>query len=132
VRTRTSPAGIAEAGFTLLELIAVLAIVGLSLLLVVPRLMPPVGTRAGEVAAGLARGLLEARDDALAGARVVRVEPQALLRSLRAEDVSIEGDVVEFYPDGGSSGGGFTIAAGERGARISVDPLTGRPSVAVR
>src|SRR5919106_1713901 len=128
-RIRTSPAGDVmcgtggSRGFTLLELIVVLVIVGLVLALV-PGLM--LRTQPGldvEVAArAVADGLRRTRSQAMLTNREevfsVDVE-QGLFRAGRDR----------FFPDGGSTGGAIDLALDGQHSRVSVDWLTGQVEI---
>ncbi len=113
LRTGSSPSGAApasEAGYTLTELLVVLAIMGL--------------------AAGLAPPLLQsARQHFLARAAVYRLAAQLEAAHERAVDtqsvVRIGDPAVIFYPDGSASGGDFRFD----GATISVGTFSGRVDV---
>jgi general secretion pathway protein H len=141
-----------EAGFTLIEVIVVLAILGLSLALIVGYRAPwsgGLGLRG--TAAELAGGLRVARSEAiisnrpvafqldLAGHRyqVGKAEPRPLPAQLTIELLTVAGERhgsatgdIRFNPDGSSTGGRISIGDGTRGIAVGVDWLTGRVSVA--
>lgn len=151
--SRTSPdLRSGQAGFTLIEVLVVLAVLGLMLGLVVargPQRSPALDLR---VAAGQVAGVLRAaRARAIAGNRPVLVEIDVAARSIRpggAAPIVLPADVAlaatttaglaagdhsagfRFAPDGSASGGSVDLAAGERRARIDIGWLTGRVSVA--
>ena len=139
-------------GFTLLELLIVLLLVGLIAALTVPAFSGGVSTTqlksaAREVAAGLrlARGQAIAQRSEAAleldvTARAFRVLPDPRVHALPAGiDIKLftaQSDLVNdrvgairFYPDGGSNGGRVTLAAGERKFDVDVDWLTGRVAI---
>ena len=139
-------------GFTLIEVIAVLAILGFALALVAAY-KPPWSSGLGVkgTAAELASGLRLARSEAIAhnrsvafsldvtghlyrvGARPERRLPARL--SLQLLTISGEnrgpgvGDI-RFHPDGSSTGGRITLADGQLRMAVGVDWLTGRISLA--
>ena len=143
----------ATRGFTLIELLAVLFIGALvyALLLGVPLR----GTSTADLkssARSLASGLrqaqstamatrrdatltldLESREFAVTGAEGTRALPKELelkLYTAQTEAVSERKGAIRFYPDGSSTGGRITVAAGERKYEVDVDWLTGRVSIA--
>lgn len=141
-----------ESGFTLLEMIVVLVVLGLMASLIVIRgppssaLLDLHGT-AGEVAQEL-RG---ARAQAIASDRRVVVRIDAAAHTLRVDDapprllpaslglrvVAVSQEVaaprtarITFAPDGSSSGGTIDLVAETRRMRVAVDWLTGRVGLA--
>ncbi|MCQ8239507.1 GspH/FimT family pseudopilin [Rhizosaccharibacter radicis] len=131
-----------EAGFTLLEMIVVLAVLGLVLLVVLGRGAPhSPGLDCRLAARAVAQQLREARADSIATDRPVRVELAEGARSLRVdgrEKRALPGAAaigagssraILFRPDGGSSGGAVVLAEGSVSARAEVDWLTGTVSV---
>ncbi len=144
------PAG--AAGFTLIELIVTLAVLGLALVLITGYRAPwssALGLRG--TAAELASGLRLARSQAIAGNRPVALaldlaghryrvgdgQPHALPANLSIELRTVagenrgrtEGDI-RFNPDGSSTGGRITLADGRRRVAVGVDWLSGRVTVA--
>src|SRR5260370_20890812 len=141
-----------HSGFTLIEVIVVLAILGLALVLVVGY-KPPWSSGLGlkGTAAELASGLRLARSEAIASNRSVVLDLDLIGHRYRvgtgAErrlpgNVSIElltiageregagtGDI-RFNPDGSSTGGRIALGDGRQRLAIGVDWLTGRISVA--
>jgi general secretion pathway protein H len=151
-RTEARPAPGRAAGFTLIELIVTLAVLGLALVLITGY-KAPWSTAFGlnGTAAELASGLRLARSQAIAGNRAVALDLDLARHSYRVGDgplqvlparLSIElltvagenrgrsdGDI-RFNPDGSSTGGRITLADGRRRVAVGVDWLTGRVTVA--
>lgn len=139
-------------GFTLLELLVVLAIVGLAIAFVVGRGSPTQGGVSARVGAGaLAATLREGRARAIAENRPVSVLVDVLSRrfgmdaaldralpaSIRLTLVTGRGEVlaqgigrIVFNPDGSSTGGRIEVAAAARQIWVGVDWLSGQVSVA--
>ncbi len=140
------------AGFTLIEVIVTLAILGLALV-IVAGYKPPWSSGLGlkGTASELASGLRLARSEAIASnrqvpfdldvtGRVYRVGAGAERRlpaNLSIELLTISGEGrgasvgdIRFNPDGSSTGGRIAIADGKRRVAVGVDWLTGRVSVA--
>lgn len=139
-------------GFTLIEVIVVLAVLGLALVLVVgykPPWSSGLGVRA--TAAELASGLRLARSEAIAANRSVvfsldvnghryRVgagTERRLPANIAFELLTITGENrgsgvgdIRFQPDGSSTGGRISLAAGQQHIAVGVDWLTGRISIA--
>jgi general secretion pathway protein H len=138
-------------GFTLLEMIIVLIILGLVAGLVAAR--GPARSRGLEtrgLVASLVEALRGARGRAIATNRPVLIAVNGARRSVAVEGGPIiqlpagltvtaaagpGGEFgkaltgIRFAPDGGSSGGRILLADGKRKTRIAVDWLTGRVSV---
>ena len=142
----------AAKGFTLLELLVVLALLALALLLVPPMLSKGVpGAELKAAASEVAAGLREARSRAIARnsevAFVVDVEarsfhfgatarPRVLAQGLTLSLVTADSEQtgatrgsIRFFPDGASTGGRITLSLGERRYDVAVDWLTGQVSV---
>ena len=140
------------AGFTLIEVIVTLAILGLALVLVAGY-KPPWSSGLGlkGTASELASGLRLARSEAIASNRPVafdldvtdhlyRVGAGATRRlpaNLSIELLTIIGENrgarvgdIRFNPDGSSTGGRISLADGKQHVAVGVDWLTGRVSVA--
>ncbi|MBV9784140.1 MAG: GspH/FimT family pseudopilin [Acidisphaera sp.] len=142
----------AEAGFTLIEMIVVLVILGLALGLVVARgPMRSRGMQAAAAASDVAQALRLARTRAIAGDRQVeftvdlaqhsfRVDggpPHLLPPSLGVSAIAASGQTlgqrfagIRFDPDGGSSGGRIELVEGRRRLQVGVDWFTGRVRIA--
>jgi general secretion pathway protein H len=140
------------AGFTLIEVVVTLAILGLALVLVAAY-KPPWSSGLGlkGTASELASGLRLARSEAIASNRPVRFDldvaghvyrvgagaERRLPANLSIELLTITGENrrtnvgdIRFNPDGSSTGGRIVLAEGTRRTAVGVDWLTGRVSVA--
>ena len=149
---RANPRGDALLGFTLIELVVTLAVMGLVLVLVTGY-KPPWSSALGMrgIAAELAAGLRLARSQAIAGNRPVLFAldlarrryqvghdpPRNLPAKLELGLLTINGEKqratlgdIRFNPDGSSTGGRITLADGGRRIAVGVDWLTGRVTVA--
>ena len=136
-------------GFTLLELLVVLAIAAGIAALVMPTLTNAIalfelksGARQLASALQAARGRAIARDGEVAvivdvqkrmyrttGASEVRPVSPELTLTLETADSEVLNDqvgAIRFFPDGSSTGGRLTLAAGGRKYVVSVNWLTGR------
>jgi len=134
-------------GFTLVELVVVLAILALAYGLIAPSIGGVIAQ--GDLRVGqreLTAALREARSLAVTDARDVRfvldgaagsygVGPQrhALARGMalaaavpESRRLSTRVAVIDFFPDGTSTGGEVVLTAGGATATIAVDWLTGR------
>ena len=145
--TRSRPGG-----FTLIEILAVLFIGALVYALVLG--VPMRGSSIADLKAAartLASGLRQAQTTAMASrrdalltldldARQFQVTGTEGMRSLPRDlelklftaqtDIASESKgSIRFYPDGSSTGGRITVAAGERKYLVDVDWLTGRVSI---
>jgi general secretion pathway protein H len=140
-----------QAGFTLIELIVVLAVCALVLALFIGRAMHPssrVEARAAaeqvELALRLARAQAIASNRPIAfvvdvadrsysffGTRPVQLPPEFGL-SVETVTGAVRGRraVIEFLPDGSSTGGRIDITARGKHLLIGIDWLTGRVSLA--
>jgi general secretion pathway protein H len=139
-------------GFTLIELLAVLVIGALiyAVFLGVPMRGSSIAdlkAAARTVAAGLRHAQstamatrrdalltidLEAREFQVTGIEAARNLPKDLEISLYTAQQEVSSEkkgAIRFYPDGSSTGGRITLAAGERKYLVDVDWLTGRVSI---
>lgn len=138
---------IAIAGFTLLELLVVLAIIGLWLAIVPPNLMKGTGAQALKADARLVvSGLQYARTRAISlnvpvalvidsrtrrlsidGKQIGDLSASTELSALNGQRVwqTGTGTAVHFLPDGGSTGGEILLSYHKTRYRLSVNWLTG-------
>ncbi|HEV2673547.1 MAG TPA: GspH/FimT family pseudopilin [Aliidongia sp.] len=139
------------AGFTLIEMIVVLAILGLVLAMVAARGPLGLHTLTARAAANeLAAGFRTARSRAVSENRAIEVSidlsahswrigadrPTALPRGLDIAVLTVAGQSVngtladfQFLPDGSSTGGRVELRDGRRRMKIGIDWLNGRVSV---
>jgi general secretion pathway protein H len=140
------------AGFTLIEVIVTLAILGLALIVVAGYKSPwSSGLGLRGTASELASGLRLARSEAIASNRPVAFDldvtdhlyrvgagaKRRLPANLSIELLTIIGENrgarvgdIRFNPDGSSTGGRISLADGKQRVAVGVDWLTGRVSVA--
>jgi general secretion pathway protein H len=142
-----------ERGFTLLELMIVLLIIGLLLVLVPGHLWrPQAGLEVKIAARAVADGLRQTRSDALASnrERVFTLDVaghsfrpgqdrplEALngavglgLDTARSELVDDARGQIRFFPDGSSTGGRIRLTMQADQAQVTVDWLTGQVAIA--
>jgi general secretion pathway protein H len=148
-RLRSAPR---QQGFTLLEMMAVLVIAAIAYAVL---LSAPLGKASAAdlkaAARTLASGLRQAQTTAMATRKdavlTIDVEsreyvttldttPRKLPENLELKLYAAQSEVsserrgsIRFYPDGSSTGGRITVAAGERKYLVDVDWLTGRVSI---
>ena len=135
-------------GFTLLELLAVLVLMGALLAIVAPGLTKTTGAEMQSTARTLAAGLRRARSQAIQKntpqALTLDVErrefvlsfegrprklPATIDFSLYTARSALEGEsrgAIRFFPDGGSTGGRITLTVPARVLLVDVDWLSGR------
>jgi general secretion pathway protein H len=140
-----------QGGFTLLEMIVVVAIMGFAFGLIVTR--GPMRSQALEMQAAVdevTRGLRLARSKAIAANTTARLTVDLVQRSFRIDNGSSTSlppsltiamtavaeetigqrvAAVRFNGDGSASGGHIDLANGARRAQVGVDWLTGRISI---
>jgi general secretion pathway protein H len=135
-----------SAGFTLVELLVVMGIMGLVLAAVLAARPKTAGTRVAVAARAVAATLQLARAQAMAGnaETVVRIDteknqfglaksmhplPRGMTVAMTVAETERVGDSggLRFYPDGQSSGGDIVLTLEGRTSRISVNWLTGEP-----
>ncbi len=140
-----------QGGFTLVELLVVLAILALAYALAVPSMSTAVGgARRDAEARALVAALREARSTALVTGREVRFTLDPADRSWRFGDrrgrideqlrLTLElppggrddagRPFIAFFPEGGSTGGRMALADAGGSAQIQVNWLTGRVGLA--
>lgn len=153
---RTSPtgrsAGSSQQGFALIEMVVALAIVGLVIGLVLPRVAREPGPAALRAKAYEIAGLLrEDRNAALlsrrpvvsridlgrrvmvSGARggYVRIPDSVAIDLVQSQEEAFDGGGgIRFHADGRASGGAVTLSRGDIGYRVSVNWLTAAVDVA--
>lgn len=111
------------AGFTLIEMLVVLAILGLISAIAFPAVERAVdGRRFSHAVAEVEDRLYAARANAIATARPAAFTPEQDRDGIA---VAVTGQAPVFYPDGSASAGTVTVSAGKRAARFRVDPGTG-------
>ncbi len=99
-------------GFTLIEMLVVLALIALVAALALPRLgSPPSRTGQEQLRSALAI-LADARSAALASGRAQALDPAAFGPNARYASSIGDSTRIIFYPDGCSSGGTVTLAPG--------------------
>ena len=140
-----------SAGYTLLELLAVLTLMALTLAFVAPNLARSDGTDLRSASNVIASGLRRARSRAIAAneatfavfdlrnrefvvsgmQRPFELPPQLNLELVAASALSIDNEVaaIEFYPDGSSSGGRILLRATTGAVAVDVNWFTGQVRV---
>lgn len=109
---------IKQEGFTLLELLLVLGIMAMLATLIGPGLRTLESPGFNAQIRQATGQLNSARRQAIVQGQTTQVHFDT---ELTAEPVTIE-----FYPEGGSSGGTLHFERGERAAELHIDPFTGR------
>lgn len=134
-------------GFTLFELLLVIAILGLSTALVFPTLATGfTSLKAKTTSRRIASAFNHARDLAVSEGRTYRADllKEKLIISTASESpkeipipegikINSESDTVKFFPRGSSSGGAFEILNknGRPAYLIKIEPATGRVKIKV-
>ncbi len=136
-----------QRGFSLLEILVVLALTALMYSLVPPMFSSGGGSELRASARQLAAGLRKARGQAIASRQEVLLtvdtetkqfqvgnDPrnyslpktaQLTVHTSRSEVVEDKRAAIRFYPDGSSTGGAITVANGGGSFRVDVNWLTG-------
>jgi general secretion pathway protein H len=137
-----------SAGFTLVELLVVMGIVGMILAAVLSAKPKTAATRVAVTARAIAATLQLARAQAMASntETVVRIDtdkrqiglaksmhplPRGMTVAITVAETERAGDTggMRFYPDGQSSGGEILLTFEGRMSRIAVNWLTGEPQL---
>jgi len=137
-----------SAGFTLVELLVVMGIVGMILAAVLSAKPKTAATRVAVTARAIAATLQLARAQAMASntETVVRIDtdkrqiglaksmhplPRGMTVAITVAETERAGDTggMRFYPDGQSSGGEILLTLEGRVSRIAVNWLTGEPQL---
>ncbi len=131
-----SRAGAGEAaGFTLIEILAVLTLVALLAGIAAPRLETLLTPGIDRTSRRVALAVREQRSLAMLSGRLVALEPAAVAPLLPAgtvvERAGEDAAAIRFYPSGNSNGGRLVLAARDGRRAIDVDWLTGRVTVGV-
>jgi general secretion pathway protein H len=127
-----SRAGAAEAGFTLIEILAVLLLMGLLTMMVAPRFAAWREPGLRDVARNVVAELRARRTDALRTGRPVlataaslHVPPGFAVVPEGVQESLLGPPGITFLPDGRSGGGSLLLAGGADQVRVGVDWLTG-------
>lgn len=115
-----------QRGFTLLEIILVLAIIAISITLVIPRLSNGEVARLQSKVRETAAALKYARRTALIFNQEINVNISVNDKKSPGKNTSKQ---VLFYPGGGSSGGEFHFYENDVEATLNVNPLTGKITI---
>jgi len=113
-----------QRGFTLIEMLVVLAVLGLVSGLAFPAVEQSIGHQQFRLAVGeIEAALHESRATAIAkGMRT----SFALQVAANGVAVDLPRGGLNFYPDGSASGGTVAVSAGPRRVRFAVDAATGQ------
>lgn len=149
---RREPSRAPQAGFTLLELIVVVAVVALAMVLVLPRLGGTAATRGVDLAAArLAATLRTARAEGIRNARDETVILDLARRTYWSQSRPVASVIepgitievlhdglewvdrarrVRFRPDGTATGAVIRLSRGPASATVTIDWLTGATTLA--
>ncbi len=136
-------------GFTLLEMMVVLAIVAMAMALVVPAVTRGMETSVNDVARDISVSLRKARTSALSAQRssVLWIDLDKKTYAVGGgkakdipSDVSIRAKVAStqidarragfrFFPDGSATGGALFLTQGDASVSVEIDWLSGRVTV---
>ena len=129
-------AGAAEAGFTLIEVLAVLLLMGLLTMVVAPRFAAWREPSLRDVGRNVVAELRARRTDAmrtgrpvLATAASLHVPPGFAVVPEGAEETVLGPPGILFLPDGRSGGGSLLLASRNDQLRVGIDWLTGQVRV---
>lgn len=129
-----SRAGAAEAGFTLIEILAVLTLVALLAGVAAPRLQSLLTPSIDRTTRRVALAVRDQRSQAMLSGRLITLAPGAMASLLPAGTEILAAEdapAIQFYPSGTSSGGSIVLAARDGRRAVNVDWLTGRVTVGV-
>jgi general secretion pathway protein H len=131
-----SRAGAAEAGFTLIEVLAVLLLMGLLTMVVAPRFAAWREPSLRDVGRNVVAELRARRTDAMRSGRPVlataaslHVPPGFAVVPEGAEETVLGPPGILFLPDGRSGGGSLLLASRNDQLRVGIDWLTGQVRV---
>ncbi len=111
------------AGFTLIEMLVVLAILGLIAAISYPAVERAVaGRRFAHAVSEVESRLYAARAAAIATARPAMAEPGQTREGIA---IAFSGQPAVFYPDGSASAAAVTVSSGQRRVRFTIDSGTG-------
>jgi general secretion pathway protein H len=115
--------GKAEQGFTLIEMLVVLAILGLVTGIAFPSLERTIAQQRYHLAiAAVEVALHDARANSIAKSTETSFASPPLPDDIA---ITVTRGGVRFYGDGSANGGSIAIAMGPRNARFTIDPATG-------